>query len=383
MKDENMIKTAPLSRRELLAGSIIAAVPFAGAALKSQPLMEFAPSTISGSLRARAARKGLLIGACLDMPEVANDPSLRLLIADFNLLVPGNGFNWTRVQPARNASLDFSQVMPVYNLAQKVGAKMRMHDLVYDMTTPKWVKDLVPTLGAAQAGDLLQSYVRQVVSAWGDKVVHIEVVNEPGYYDKPGYRPYVFFDKLGEQYIDLAFQATRETNSKPILFTNEPWIEQLGNYSDFSRAALLRLLERLLKRGVPIQALGIEGHLRMDYGFSQSVYAKFLHEVTQLGLKIMVTELDINDRGVSGDKSMRDAAAASLVKSFLDVNFSFPQCLGILQWTVVDRYSWLLSAMDRQRSDRQPLRPGLFDTNYQKKPMWRAVAAALDAAPAR
>jgi endo-1,4-beta-xylanase len=376
---------AKMNRREWIAGGLMAGVPFAGAGLLGHSVVEALPPA-GGSLKARATAKGLYFGCALDIPEVNNDQQLRAAAAaDCNMLVPGNGFNWTRVQPTQDAPLDFSQVDPVYALAQAAGAKMRCHDLVYDKTTPKWVEALVPTLSAKQAGDLLTGYIQKVATAWAGKVVHYEVVNEPAYVDVPGYRHNPFLTKLGEGYMDLAFHATRAADPNALLFTNAAAIEQDHPVFDAFRGGMLRLLERLLKRGVPIQGLGIEGHITGFYPFSERKYADFLHEVTQMGLKLMVTEFDVNDRGFPGQVPARDTDAAALAKSFLDVSLSFRECVGVITWSMTDRYTWLHEhgTEDRQRADHQALRPGLYDTGYQKKPMWNAIAAALDAAPNR
>ncbi len=273
----------------------------------------------------------------------------------------------------------------MWKLAKASNAKMRLHDLVYDQTTPRWVKDLVPTLTPGKAGDLLQSYIQHVLSDWGDHVIHIEVVNEPGYKVGAPYRPFIFADKLGEQYIDLAFHAARDGACNPILFINAAMLEQVGRIYDVYREGMLGLLERLLKRGVPIQAVGIEGHLRTDFKFDQRVYAKFLEEIIAMGLKVMITEFDINDLALEGGVKERDSQVAAIGKAFLDTSFSYSQCLGLLTWSFTDRYSWLRDpgAADRQRKDGQVLRPGYFDETYGRKPLWHAVAAAIDGAPFR
>lgn len=372
-----MIETG-LTRRQ--------AVATAAAALASAGFSRSAEAAPLRSLRTRAAEKGLFVGAALETPLLRHDPLLaQALAADCNILVPENGFNWTRTQARRDSPLDFGQVQPVWELARANEAKMRLHGLVYDLTTPQWVRDLVPTLSAGQAGDFLEGYIRQVLDAWGSRVIHIEVVNEPGYKVGPPYRPFVFADKLGEEYIDLAFHVARDAAAKPMLFTNAAMLEQVGRIYDVYRAGMLGLLDRLLKRGVPVQALGIEGHLRTDYPFDQSVYAKFLEEVTARGLQIMVTEFDVNDLAIAGNVAKRDAEVAAIGKAFLDTSFSFRQCLGVLTWSFVDRHSWLRdkSASDRQRKDAQPLRPGFLDDIYRKKALWHAVAAALDHAPRR
>ena len=61
---------------------------------------------------------------------------------------------------------------------------------------------------------------------------------------------------------------------------------------------MLKLLDRLMKRGVPIDAIGIQGHLKpYKEPFNQRQFARFLDTLSGYGLKLSITEFDIADRG--------------------------------------------------------------------------------------
>ena len=374
---------AMFTRRELAVGAV--------AGLAAMPLSSLAAlSPSGGSLRERAERKGLLVGTTFDYEQFADRAYVKVISRDSNILVPGNGFNWTRTQPRRDMALDFSQVTPVYKLAQQINAKMRLHNLVYDLTTPQWVKELVPELTPSATEKLLTRYIDDVLKIWGDKVAHIEVVNEPAYDLGERYRKFVFSQKLGMHYLDVAYHAAHEAAPNAMLFTNGAALEHHERIFTIFRDGMLNLLEGMVTRGVPIHAVGLEAHLMTDRAFRQDNVEQFLQRVTDLGLKFMITEFDVNDRGIEGDVAARDAGVAALAKSFLDVAFSFRECLGIVTWNGADRYSWLRSTSkagdgpaDRQRTDGQPLRPTPLDDKLQRKPLWYAIAAAIDSAPSR
>jgi endo-1,4-beta-xylanase len=147
----------------------------------------------------------------------------------------------------------------------------------------------------------------------------------------------------------------------------------------------LRLLERLVGRGVPIQALGYEAHMNTEVNLSEAKWRLFLDEVTAMGLKIMITEMDIYDARTLGDIPKRDAAVASLATQFLDITLSYPDCLGLLTWGQVDRYTWLRkeSEAKRWRTDGAPLRPCPRDEDFKPKPLYHAIANAIDRAEPR
>ena len=68
-------------------------------------------------------------------------------------------------------------------------------------------------------------------------------------------------------------------------------------YSEDQRNATLGLLKKLKSSGVPIDALGIQSHLRdeMQSKFNARNFQDFLHQVAGLGLKILITELDVRE----------------------------------------------------------------------------------------
>ena len=373
------------NRREMLLGA-----GFAGALAYFSPLLAsplgrpvWPTGEDTPSLRRRAARKNMLCGSAVAADILAGDARLQAVLRqDCNILVAENELKFGRVKPTADGPLQFGPAEEIYAFAKANGMAMRGHNLLWWEGEPDWAKQLVPTLSPGQAGDLLGSYITEVVGHWRGRLVHWDVINEPiTAQDKLAET--LFTGKLGEHVVDLAFHSARSADPDVLLVMNQNLIEQEGWWQEHQRAATLRLLERLLARGVPVQALGIESHLETMNGFSQANWRAFLDEVHGMGLKIIVTELDVTDTGTLGDVATRDGAVAALAKSFLDVTLSYRNCLGLLSWGVTDPYSWLTHLPDKQRKDGAPLRPDMRDADYCRKPLWQAIAAAIDAAPAR
>jgi endo-1,4-beta-xylanase len=144
---------------------------------------------------------------------------------------------------------------------------------------------------------------------------------------------------------------------------------------------MLDLLAELKSRNVPVQALGIQGHLHTRYPLDQKVLAKFLDDVVAMGYRLVVTEMDINDQALPSDIAARDAGVAALGRAFLDVILPYPQMLGVVTWGLSDRHS-------RQdgyepRGDRLPHRPLPLDADLHRKPLWTAMQNGFDLAPVR
>jgi endo-1,4-beta-xylanase len=374
---------AKWTRRELLLTSGALAATTMAATYASDAAPPLVPNVGSDGLRKRAEKKGLLVGSEVEMPDLARDAKLEAVLReDANIIVPGISLKWQHIQPTQTGPLQFQEPEAIYAFAKANDMKMRGHCLTWWQEEPKWAQALIPTLTPGQAGDMLQRYIHDVVSHWRGRVVQWDVVNEPiSAQDK--LLETLWSGKLGEQYIDLAYQAAREADPDAMLVLNHDYIAQEDWWQRAQRAATVRLLERLNKRNVPIDCFGIEGHLLLDKGFSETNWRAFCETVTGLGHNIMITEFDVNDQSVAGDIPTRDAAVCAMAKPFLDVTLSFPQTKGLLTWGETDRYSWMLKDPSHKRADGLPPRGMPRDDQYARKPLWNVIANAIDHAPAR
>lgn len=337
---------------------------------------------VSGGIGTMAQRKGLLFGAALDAPWIGDPEMMASLDRDMTVIGVANGFNWTRTQRLRDAPLDWTEAEAVFKWAQTHGKWTRGHNIIWhDPVLPLWLRARLEDSSAAMVEKIMVDHVRNTFAHWRGRLIQQDVVNEPITAD--GIRDTVWNRKLGEHYIDAAFHVAADTDPTTLRILNQDWIEMDSKEHDGRRTTLLGLLERLLKRGVPVQALGVEGHLQGEFAFSEKKWRDFLDDVTGMGLKVMITEYDVHDRGLWGGAEQRDDGAASLLRAFLDVTLSYQQCLGLVSQTWSDRYSWLIDTPEKHRLDGQTLRPNPLDRHYKPKLMYQAIAEALQAAPQR
>jgi endo-1,4-beta-xylanase len=73
-----------------------------------------------------------------------------------------------------------------------------------------------------------------------------------------------------------------------------------------------------------------------------------------MGLKIFITEMDVNDRELAEDAAVRDEAVAALYGSYLDVVLAEPAVTCVLTWGITDRHTWLNG--EDARADHLPER---------------------------
>jgi endo-1,4-beta-xylanase len=60
-----------------------------------------------------------------------------------------------------------------------------------------------------------------------------------------------------------------------------------------------------------------------------------------MGYDLIITELDVHDKGLPAAIAERDRATADLARAYLDLMLSYDRLGDILAWGMSDRYSWL------------------------------------------
>jgi endo-1,4-beta-xylanase len=100
-----------------------------------------------------------------------------------------------------------------------------------------------------------------------------------------------------------------------------------------------------------------------------------------LGLKLVVTEMDVNDQTLPSDIGTRDAMVAAQARAFLEVILPYKQTLGVVTWGLSDRHNRQDAA--QPRTDHLPHRPLPLDGDLRRKPLWTEMSGAFDLAPRR
>ncbi len=167
-------------------------------------------------------------------------------------------------------------------------------------------------MAEAGAEKVLVTHIAAVAGHFRHRVMQWDVVNEavePGDGRSDGLRDSPWVKALGPRYVDLAFHAAAAADPGALLVLNETGLDYAAPAEASRRQATLELLATLTAHGVPVKALGVQAHLhaaRAD--LDQRVIADFLGSVAALGLKIVITEMDVRDNGLPADPSARDTA---------------------------------------------------------------------------
>ena len=372
-----------LSRRSALA---------VGAALVASASVA-APA--SGGLDALARRSGRRFGSAVawgrpgaDRGSFANSAYARILERECGLLVPENELKWQWSRPGPDG-FDFGQMDAIAGYADKHGFTLRGHTLFWTPTRwyPKWLAN-THFASPAQAERLLTTHVETVCRRYGKRIYSYDVVNEAVQPETGAIRDTNVTRALGgEPFLDLLFHTARaEAPHAELVYNDYMSWERTGEDETHIRG-VLQLLEGFRKRGTPVDALGVQSHIRLlekapvaeIVRESEGPWRRFLDEVVGMGYKLVVTEFDVNDRMAPANVAVRDRMVADYARSYLDVMLNYPQLRDILCWGMCDRYSWL-EGFD-PRTDKLRKRGTPYDRHFRAKPLREAIAAAFAQAP--
>lgn len=338
------------------------------------------------SLKERAAAKGLIYGAATHYSQLSSDTEFATNVKrECGMLVPEWELKWfvgdKPLRPGPNR-FDFSRADWMANFAKANGLLLRGHTLVWHESLPPWFKE---TVNIQNAESILENHIRKVVDRYAGKIHSWDVVNEAitvedGRYDDLRITPWLKL--LGPNYIDLAFRLTAAVDPKTLLVYNEYGLDYDTPKADAKRNAVLKLLKRLRSKGTPIHALGIQAHLTAgEAKFSPEKFRQFLKDVASLGLKIMITEMDVTDQKLPVNINVRDRIIAGVYEDYLSVALEEPAVIAVLTWGLSDRYTWLSEL--KPRFDGAPVQPLPLDAELKRKFAWNAIARAFDNAPRR
>ena len=336
------------------------------------------------SLYQEAAKAGLLYGADSDC-SVNKEPRLYAQLMCRHCALYAPILSWRRTEPTP-AGPDPAWQDPNIEFARRAGMQLTGGHFIWHDSVPQWFLEIT---SRAESERAVVRHIERVGSAYAGQVFSWNVVNEPlawrgGILD--GLHPSVFTERFGEAFFEFGFHAARQADPSAILVINDYSLETTSAEHEMRRRALISLIDRLKARGVPIDGIGLQAHLRLDGApFDQAVYSAFLREIAARGLRILITELDVRDDRRGWSPSERDTAVGDMFAAYLAAALAEPALISVVTWGLSDRYTWLSPTLSPHLGlpDSVEQRPLPFDSNFRPKPAFAAIVSAFRAAPRR
>ncbi len=236
--------------------------------------------------------------------QVSNDQTADwpVIAKNFNWVVAENCMKCEVIHP-REGVYDFTLADQFVNKAKAAGMKVLGHCLIWHSQCAPWFH--FDSEGKPVSRDVLKKRMREhiytIVSHFRGRVDAWDVVNE-AFEDDGTPRQSLFHQILGTDYIPLAFQYAHEADPAAQLF-----------YNDFSmnKAAkvegVCRFFRPLIEQGLPVTAIGMQGHMILEDNVDNSVIRQYEHSIETIaatGVPTFFSELDLsvlpNPYGFSG-----------------------------------------------------------------------------------
>ena len=326
-------------------------------------------------LRELAAGRALRFGSAVSFAQL-NRPELAALLVDqCSILVSENDMKWRATQPEPER-FDFTRADAFMQFAEAHGIPARGHNLCWHEYNPEWLE---ATATSANAVNLLRTHIQTVAGRYKGRIHSWDVVNEAIRPDQPNNMVNsVWLKTIGEDYVEIAFRAAAAADPSALLTYNDYDIETDAPEQQKKREAILAMLRRFRKNHVPIQAVGVQAHLRpKGEPLTWKGLNEFLKELKKMKLQVFVTELDVDDSPFPSEIPERDRMVGETYRNFLENILKQNAVSAILTWCLSDRDTWLTGF--RPRKDGQPQRPLPFDPDLNPTPAFFALRDALSA----
>jgi endo-1,4-beta-xylanase len=326
------------------------------------------------------------IGTALSTAQFQEkDPSVTALISrEFNAITPENVMKCEVIHPEENR-YDFTKADQYVAFGQKYRMNIYGHTLI-------WHSQLALFAQKMQSKDSLlqfmENHIQTVASRYSGKIKGWDVVNE-ALNDDGTLRKSIFLEKLGEEYLVNAFKLAQKADPKAELYYNDYNIEQ-----PVKRKGAIELIKKIQKSGARIDGVGIQGHWSIE-GPPLADIEQSIIEYSNLGLKVMVTELDLTvlpnpwdlkgadvNQNYEGSPFMNpyptglpDSMQVKLTARYEELFKLFikyqDKISRVTFWGVHDGHSWLNGWPIKGRTNY----PLFFDRQLKPKPVYYKVLA--------
>jgi endo-1,4-beta-xylanase len=305
-------------------------------------------------------------------------PDAELITAQFNSVTAENAMKMGPIHPEQNRYA-WGGPDAIVAFAEKRGMKIRGHTLCWHNQTPDWFFTDVNGRQVTRDELLarLKQHINDVVGRYKGRVYAWDVVNEA--VPDTGqslYRRSKFYEIIGEDYLEKAFEYAHAADPDARLFYNDYNTENSGK-----RERIFQLLKKLKEKNVPVHGVGLQGHWSI-YEPSAADLEKSIRQFASLGLEVQITELDVSVYSKEHRQQEKKATDTStltpdmLGKQAAQYKMIFEvlrkhkgTITGVTFWNVSDRMSWLDNFPVPGRKDY----PLLFDQNNKPKDAFNEV----------
>ena len=336
-----------------------------------------------------AYKNDFKIGVALNTRQIFGQDAVgdAIVKAQFSSISPENILKWEVVHPQPN-TYDFKASDAYVDFGEKNNMFTIGHNLVWHAQVPKWVFEHEDGTFVTRKELLkrMRDHITTVVGRYKGRIKGWDVVNEALNEDGT-LRQSLWYKIIGPDYLVEAFKAAHKADPQAELYYNDYSLE-----NEPKRNGAVALIKKLQAAGCHVTGIGSQEHDNLQWPTTDQVDATF-SAFAALGVKVMVTELDIDVlptavRNGSADvgqtaasqpelnpyaDGLPDAVQQQLADRYASLFAAFLKHKDVITrvtfWNVTDGDSWKNNWPVRGRKNY----PLLFDREGKPKPAFDAV----------
>jgi endo-1,4-beta-xylanase len=329
------------------------------------------------------------IGAALNGKQILKSAieENEIISKHFNSITPENILKWSLVHPKPEV-YNFQPSDDFVALGQENNMFIVGHTLIWHQQIPDWV--FLDENDNYVSREILlkrmEDHIITVAGRYKRKIHGWDVVNE-AIEDDGSLRKSKWLEIIGEDYLEMAFEFAYKADPSAELYYND-----YNMWKPAKRDRAVQLVKNLQNKGIKVDGIGMQGHYGIDYP-TLDLIEESIKAFAGLGVKVMVTELDIDVLPNPSNRQGADIAekfdledgynpyADSLPESVEQkLNERYAQLFRLFYkyrenisritfWGVSDHNSWLNNWPIKGRTSY----PLLFDRNNKEKAAFQAV----------
>ena len=325
------------------------------------------------SLKSLAASKNIQLGN-FAMPKLLNEkPYTDILTSQFDFVLVDNQPNWhftdADLRPSPT-TFNFSRVDQVVNFAEQHHMPIQMHHYIWgeEKWLPNWL--INGHYNKQQLMDLIHNHIMTMGGRYSGKVREWSVVNEAFTRGQHMYGLHDWWaDHIGDQsYIDQSFIWAHQADPHAKLLLNDFNNERMNDTSN----AMYNYIKDAKQRGVPIDGIGMQMHIDGTHPPVKDEVVANMKRFGDLGVKVYVTEFDVNMNDVKADSKARDQIQSGIYYEMMRACIESKVCPSFALLGITDKETWY-----NYLPGTPAARPLLFDAVYKPKPAYYSFRDAL------
>lgn len=331
------------------------------------------PDLPDPSLKGLASERGITIGNHAILNHINVKPYADILTEQFDFVLADNTPNWYftdgGMRPGPN-EYNYRQMDEVMNFAESNNMPVEAHHFVWgeEKWLPEWLKQGNYT--PAQLKEIMRQHILTVGGHYRGRIHAWTVSNEAFSRAQPeSHLSDWWTDNIGDMsYLDDAFIWARQADPNAVLILNDFGNEAENPVSD----AMYNYIKDAKARGVPIDALGMQMHIDGRHPPTKEAVIRNMKRFGDLGVKVYVTEFDVNMNDVQADAKSKDRIQGEIFYEMTRACIESEVCPSFAHLGITDGETWYnyIGLPDP--------RPLMFDRQYDPKPAYWGFRQALE-----